>query len=96
MPLFVIQWKDKADEGAGIRAATRQAHLDGVATRPGVVKLGGPFLGPDATMAGSLMIIEADSLEAAQAFHADDPYTKAGLYERSTVDPWKITIGTLA
>lgn len=96
MPLFVIQWKDRSGEGPAIRTATRQAHLDWIATRPGVVKLGGPFLHADETMAGSLMIIEADSLAAAVAFHADDPYAKAGLYERSSVEPWKVTVGALA
>ncbi|MES2033369.1 MAG: YciI family protein [Pseudomonadota bacterium] len=96
MPLFVIQWKDKLGEGAGIRAATRQSHLDWVASRPGVVKLGGPFLGQDDAMLGSLMVIEAESLEAAQAFHAEDPYMKAGLFEQSSVEPWRVTIGSLA
>ena len=85
MPLFIIQWKDRADEGPALRAATR----------PGVVKLGGPFLHADETMAGSLMIIEAEDLEAAEAFHAQDPYTRAGLFERSSVEPWRVTIGAL-
>jgi uncharacterized protein YciI len=96
MPLFVIQWKDRAPDGPAIRAATRQAHLDWIATQPGVVKLGGPFLHADETMAGSLMIIEAESLEAAEAFHARDPYTRAGLFEQSSVSPWRVTIGALA
>lgn len=96
MPLFVIQWKDKPVEGAGIRAATRPSHLEWLAGKSGVVKLAGPFLGPDNAMTGSLLIIEADSLEAAQAFHADDPYSKAGLYEHSSVDLWKGSIGSLA
>ncbi len=96
MPLFVIQWKDKVAEGPAIRTATRQAHLDWIATQPGVVKLGGPFLHADETMAGSLMIIEAEDLAAAEAFHAQDPYTRAGLFERSSVEPWRVTIGALA
>ncbi len=96
MPLFVIQWKDKPVEGAGIRAATRQAHLDWIATQPGVVKLGGPFLGAEDSMAGSLLIIEAESLAAAEAFHAQDPYTRAGLFEHSSVEPWRVTVGALA
>lgn len=96
MPLFVIQWKDKVPEGAAIRAATRQAHLEWIAGWPGVVKLGGPFLTADGGMAGSLLIIEAESLEAAEAFHAQDPYTRAGLFEQSSVEPWRVTVGALA
>ena len=33
-------------------------------------------------MAGSLIIVEADDLAAAEAFNAADPYAKAGLFER--------------
>ncbi|MDP1631004.1 MAG: YciI family protein [Caulobacter sp.] len=92
MPLFIIQWKDRVPEGAAIRAATRQAHLDWGGSQPGVLKLGGPFLDADGGMAGSLIIIEAESLEAARAWHAADPYSKAGLYETSSVEPWRVTM----
>ena len=92
MPLFIVQWKDRVPEGAAIRAATRAAHLAWTGSQPLKIKLGGPFLDADEGMAGSLMVIEADSLEAARAFHADDPYTKAGLFESSSVDPWRITL----
>lgn len=96
MPLFVIQWTDKPGEGPGIRAATRQDHLDWIATKPGVVKLGGPFLDTEGGMAGSLLIIEAEDLKAAEDFHAQDPYTRAGLFEQSSVTPWRVTVGALA
>ena len=43
-------------------------------------------------MAGSLIVVEAPDLAAAKAFHADDPYTKAGLYEASSVEPWRVTL----
>jgi uncharacterized protein len=36
----------------------------------------------------SFMILEADSLEAAQAFHDGDPCTKAGLYETTYIHRW--------
>ncbi|MDQ0465487.1 uncharacterized protein YciI [Caulobacter ginsengisoli] len=95
MPLFVISWTDRADGGADIRAAARPDHLAYVAANPGVVKLGGPFLDDDETMVGSLMIIEAADLEAAADFHANDPYRLAGLFERSQIRPWRVTIGSL-
>jgi uncharacterized protein len=34
------------------------------------------------------MILEADSLEAAQAFHDGDPCTKAGLYRTTYIHRW--------
>lgn len=94
MPLFIISWMDKPG-GLPVRMATREAHLAYVAANPGVVRLGGPFLdGSD--MAGSMLVVEAESLEAAQAFHDGDPYKAAGLFETSTVRPWRVTVGALA
>jgi uncharacterized protein YciI len=42
-------------------------------------------------MAGSMIIFEAADLDAARAWHARDPYVKAGLFVRSDVRPWKPT-----
>ena len=92
MPLFVISWMDKPNSLA-VRMAAREAHLAYAAPK---VKLGGPFLGPDGQMAGSLMILEADSLQAAQAFHDADPYKLAGLFETSEIRPWRATGGAWA
>ena len=92
MPLFVIQWKDRLPDGPAIRAATREAHLAWAGSQPLKIRLGGPFLTADDGMAGSLIVVEAPDLAAARALHADDPYTKAGLYERSTVDLWRVTL----
>ena len=40
---------------------------------------------------GSLIIIEAENLEAAKAWTANDPYAKAGVYAHYDVRPWKVT-----
>ena len=94
MALFVNSWLDRED-GLPIRLATREAHLKYVADHPGVVKLAGPFLDGD-QMAGSMLIVEAEDLAAAQAFHDADPYKAAGLFETSSVRPWRVTVGGLA
>ena len=60
-----------------------------------MLKLGGPFLDEAGEMAGSLLIIEAADLAAAEAFAEGDPYNAAGLYERREVRPWKLTAGSL-
>lgn len=95
MPLFVISWMDKPG-ALDVRLATREAHLAYVAANPGVVKLAGPYLTEDGQMAGSMLVVEAESLEAARAFNDADPYKLAGLFETSTVQPWRITVGALA
>lgn len=95
MPLFVISWADKPG-ALDLRLATRDAHFAYMAANPGVLQLGGPFLDAAGNMAGSLMVIEAESLAAAEAFADADPYNQAGLYERREVRPWKATAGPLA
>lgn len=92
MPHFVISWMDKPDSLA-VRMAAREAHLAYVAEQPVKVLLGGPYLDPLGNMAGSLLLIEAEDLAAAEAFHDGDPYKAAGLFENSTVRPWRMTVG---
>jgi uncharacterized protein YciI len=74
-----------------VRARTRPAHREYLhAPHPGVTyRLGGPLLAPDgATMIGSLMVIEAPDLAAAEGFSAGDPYRKADLFAEISVRPW--------
>ncbi|MGD0191085.1 MAG: YciI family protein [Rhizomicrobium sp.] len=88
--LFVITAIDKP-RSLELRMATRQAHFE-FANETSVVKLGGPFLDADGQMIGSLLVIEADSIDAAWQWHASDPYVKAGLFASSDVRPWKATL----
>ncbi|HEV2563214.1 MAG TPA: YciI family protein [Rhizomicrobium sp.] len=87
--LFVVTAMDK-DNSLEMRMATRAAHFD-YARETGCIKLGGPFLDAKGDMAGSMIIIEAADLAAAQAWHDNDPYKKAGLFKSSMVRPWKVT-----
>lgn len=87
--LFAVIAVDK-ENSLLLRLATREAHF-AYAKKTGVIRLGGPFLDGNSDMAGSLMLFEASDLEAAKAWHAADPYVKAGLFARSEVRPWKMT-----
>ena len=42
-----------------------------------------------AGFSGSIIVAEFDSLEAAQAWAAEDPYVAAGVYAKVTVKPFK-------
>jgi uncharacterized protein len=76
--------------------ATREAHFAYAGNQPaGFVRLGGPFLDEKGDMAGSLIVIEAADMAAAEAFSLADPYRKAGLFERVEIRPWKATFGEL-
>ncbi len=88
---FVIVNHDKADS-ADLRMTTREAHLDYLRALGDDLLVAGPTLGDDGkSPIGSVVIIEAESLEAAKAFAAGDPYAQAGLFESSTVIPWRKT-----
>jgi uncharacterized protein len=74
-----------------VRLDTRAAHLAYI-EETGIVRMAGPFL-EGGQMCGSLVIVEAESLEAAEAWAAGDPYKAAGLFESVTVMEWKKVIG---
>jgi hypothetical protein len=49
----------------------------------------GPFTEPDGqTMNGSLIVVEAASLEAAKAISANDPFSKLGIFADVDIRPW--------
>lgn len=60
-----------------------KAYLAAVADR---IAFAGPFTGDDGVqMLGSLLAIDFDSREAATAWLAHEPFTRAGLYAGSSV-----------
>lgn len=88
--LFAIICRDKPGH-LQIRLDTRAAHLAYI-EKTGIVKMAGPFL-DGGQMCGSLIIIEAEDLDAAEGWAAGDPYKAAGLFESVTVIEWKKVIG---
>ena len=82
---FVILGFDGPD-GAAKRKVHRPAHLARMEAldAQGRVVLAGPLT--DKT--GSLIVIEADSLEEAEAFAKEDPYTLQGVFARVEVHPF--------
>lgn len=88
MPLYVMYGLDKPD-GLDLRKATRPAHLEWLKMFGQLVKLAGPILGADGgTPVGSMIVIEAESLQAAKAWAALDPYSKAGLWDSVSIRPF--------
>jgi hypothetical protein len=73
----------------------REAHLAYVRGFGDKLRLGGPMLDDNGDMAGSLVIMEAESRAEAEAFNAADPYTLAGLWERVDIKVLRATLGTL-
>ncbi|MEX5213129.1 MAG: YciI family protein [Nitrospiraceae bacterium] len=82
---FVILGFDGPNGEAG-RKIHRPAHLARLEPldAQGRVVLAGPFT----DKAGSLIIIEAESLEEAEAFAQSDPYVQFGIFERVEIHPF--------
>jgi uncharacterized protein YciI len=90
--LYAVICTDKPDSLA-MRQANRPEHLDYLASLGGVIVLAGPFFEPlGETMNGSLIVVEAASLEAAREIAAQDPFAKAGLFASVEIRPWVWTI----
>ena len=89
---------DRPDSTA-LRLSVRAAHRDYLhGAHDGItLKLAGPMLAPDGkTMIGSLIVIEAATLEAAEAFADADPYHQAGLFSDMSVRQWNWVTGNPA
>ena len=79
------------------RLAARPAHLERLERLrdEGRLLLAGPFPAIDspdpgpAGFSGSLIVASFDSLEAARAWAAADPYVAAGVYDQVSVKPFK-------
>lgn len=83
---FVILGFD-GPEGQAKRKVHRSAHLASLErlNQDGRIIMAGPFT--DQT--GSLIIIQADSLEEAKRIAKDDPYAVQGIFERLEVHPFQ-------
>lgn len=88
MPLYVFHGLDKPG-ALELRKATRQRHLDWIASLSPRVKIGGPMLAEDgATPVGSVLVVEAETLAEAKSLFAQDPYEAAGLFAETSVRPF--------
>ena len=72
-----------------LRMATRTEHLAYLDSKMGTIINGGAMLDSEGKPAGSLLIVEAETIEDARALAAGDPYAKAGLFEGSVVRPFR-------
>jgi uncharacterized protein YciI len=93
MAQFLLTCLDKPG-ALEIRLANRPAHIDWLKSHGDKVLMAGPLLGEDGeSMIGSVLIIEAESLEALQAWQAADPYAAAGLFYETSARPMKWALG---
>jgi len=76
-----------------IRKANRAEHLAYLKSLGQTVVFAGPFTEADGeTMNGSLIVVEADTLQAAMEIAAGDPFAKIGLFASVEIRPWLWTV----
>ena len=90
MSFYAIVCHDKPGH-LEVRKANREAHV-AYLKETGVLQAG-PFLDDAGDMCGSLLVLDVADKAAAEAWAANDPYAKAGLFESVTIKAWNRVIG---
>lgn len=75
-----------------VRLANRPAHVEHL-NASGKVELAGPFLDAQGQMCGSMLVLAVETLAEAEAWVAEDAYTKAGLFASVEIREWRKVIG---
>lgn len=87
--LFAVLCTDKPNS-LQLRMDTRPPHvefLNGL-NEKGTLAFAGPFLDGDGKPNGSLVVLNADTIDEAKAIAAEDPYAKAGLFAHVEIKAW--------
>ena len=86
---YAIQTKDKAGSSQ-IRADNRTAHIEYLTTNKYLLLAAGALIEDDGTGGnGGILIVDTDDRKEAERFINDDPFTKAGLFEKVTITRWR-------
>jgi hypothetical protein len=86
---YAIQTLDKPGT-ADLRASTRPAHLDYLKAHQHLLLAAGALINDDGTGGnGGILLVDTDDRAVAERFINEDPFTKAGLFEKVTVTRWR-------
>jgi len=86
--MFVIEGLDGANT-ASLRAQHLGAHVGHLRSLGDRFVIGGPFLDQNGVSIGSLVVIEAETQAAAEAFAASDPFVLNKVFATVTVRRWE-------
>lgn len=94
--LYALICRDKPAGGLALRLEHRPDHLAYLSSLGEKLRAAGALLGEDGkNPIGSLILIEAASVEEARAAAAADPFAKAGVFESVEVHPWRQSVGVV-
>jgi uncharacterized protein YciI len=92
---FVVMATDRPGSLA-LREQLRPTHREWLRNHPGhdvAVLHGGPTLGGDGKMNGTVLIIQAQNLQQARRFVEADPYSVGALFAEVVIRPWRWSLG---
>jgi len=93
--LFVFIGKDKLDN-LEQRLAVRPVHLEHLNSLGDKLVAAGALWDDNEKPEGSVMVLEADSLEAAKTAFAADPFVQQGVFASWEVKRWNLAIDHMA
>ena len=93
--LFVFIGRDKPN-GLDHRMAVRPVHLEHLKTLGDKLVLAGALWDADDKPEGSVMVLEAESLEAATTAFSADPFVQQGVFVSWEVKRWNLAIDHMA
>jgi uncharacterized protein YciI len=74
------------------RMAIRPEHLKHLEALGDTLVLAGPFLNDRDEGIGSIVVIEAGSLDEAREMFGRDPFMRENLFDQVTIKPWRLGI----
>ena len=89
--MFALVAHDRPNSVAR-RMELRPDHLKHLEALGDTLVLAGPFLAENGDMVGSIVVIEAETLEAARQILARDPFMVGNLFDSVTIKPWRLGV----
>lgn len=87
--MYVVIVATKAAGADAIREVTRADHLRFMIGHRDRLAFGGSFQAHDGSWGGMALIVEATSVQDAEAWLAVEPYRAAGVFESVTIRPFR-------
>lgn len=86
---YAIMTVDKPDH-LHLRMSAREEHVAYLTANKHKLLAAGALIGDDGTGgSGGILIVDTDDRKEAERFAAEDPFTKAGLFQNVTVTRWR-------
>lgn len=89
--LYAVISNDKKNH-LDVRLEIRPKHLEYLKSLGKTLKFAGPFVDENDKPNGTLMVVEASSIDEAAAFAGNDPYAQAGLFSEVEIRPWRWSV----